>query len=604
MAPPLEDAAAMPAAEHVTRSHRRRQLIGATIRAIAEYGLSRVTLAKVADEARLSPGIVNFYFNSKEQLLLETLKDLEKEFDAHVQASMKCVTDPVAMLERLIDAFFDPVVFTVDKAAVWSAFWGESQARRDYLEICGDKDAEFSRLVRDSLSELCRQDRADIDVNAAALGFEGLLDGFWQSLLHRPGGFDRDQAKRTCLAYLGNLFPQRFERPVVEVSPAASPPRTMMAPWTYSNPEFFDLEVERLFKRTWLVAGHISDLKSPGDFVTFDAVGERAILLRDADGAIRAFHNVCRHRGARIVRGHRGNCKKSIVCPFHGWTYNLDGSLKNVPARKTFPGLDKGAHGLVPLDLEQWNGFLFVRFGGDGDSVRDTLKPIESQVEPYRLRELEPLWPALQEVRAVNWKVVHDIDNEGYHVPVGHPGLHALFGKTYNDVDEEGVGCAYGIVQDGPAKQWSVAKYQKLLPKFRHLPESRQRMWFYFELFPNAVFEFHPDCISYYMTLPVAPDRTLYIERYFGLPDPRPEARAARYLSRRINQRTSAEDESFVEWVQEGMRSSVFPEGNLSTIESGLCFFHGKLQSILPAGRLDRAPSPGAVARINDAMTA
>ena len=138
---------------------------------------------------------------------------------------------------------------------------------------------------------------------------------------------------------------------------------------------------------------------------------------------------------------------------------------------------------------------------------------------------VEPLWPEWKESRAVNWKVMHDIDNEGYHVPIGHPGLYELFAKTYVDYADGDIPCAEGYVQHDGAKQWAVGRYQKLLPTYDHLPPQNQRLWFYFGLFPNAVFELHPDCVSYYMTIPVSPTHTLFKYRYFALPDPRREAR-------------------------------------------------------------------------------
>src|SRR5690606_26462242 len=138
----------------------------------------------------------------------------------------------------------------------------------------------------------------------------------------------------------------------------------------------------------WLLAGHLSELPEAGDYVTLEAAGERALVIRAADGSLRAFHNVCRHRGSRVVSGESGSCRRSIVCPFHGWTYNLDGSLKNVPAADTFAGLDKSRHGLVPLELEVWHGFVFVRFAAGGPSLADEMAPVEHMVAPYRLEDM------------------------------------------------------------------------------------------------------------------------------------------------------------------------------------------------------------------------
>jgi phenylpropionate dioxygenase-like ring-hydroxylating dioxygenase large terminal subunit len=585
-----------------TRNRRRRQLIEATIRTIAGHGLSRVTLAKVAHAADLSPGIVNFYFNSKEQLLLETLSEMEKEYEAHIQAAIAKAKDPARVLLRLIDALFDPVIFSSDKAAVWSAYWGESQARSDYLAICGSKDADIYGVIHRSMSRLCEENAlAQFDSHAAARGFEGLLDGYWQELLCGVDAFDVYKAKDTCRGYLRNLFPASFEDATSPVGQA--PLRTLMAPWTYANEEFCDLEIEHLFKRNWLLAGHIRELRNSGDFITFNGLGERAIVVRGMDNKLRAFHNVCRHRGSRVVRATSGTCKRSVVCPFHGWTYNLDGSLKNVPAEKTFTPLDKRRHGLVPIDLEIWNGFIFISFLGAETSVASRLAPIADKVAPYQLENMAPISPEFRETRPVNWKVVHDIDNEGYHVPVGHPSLHQLFGRDYEDLLEDGLPCSYGTIQDKTAKLWSVANYQKLLPRYDHLPDENQKRWFYFGIFPNLGFGLYPDCIEYYMTLPVSAGKTLYIGRSFALPDERREARAARYLNMRINRQTSFEDESFVDWIQQGMSSSAFPAGTLSSTEWGVSTFHQNIQTILPVGHLEQEPAAGMVAKINDSMS-
>jgi len=587
-----------------TRNRRRRQLIEATIQTIAAHGLSRVTLAKVANAANMSPGIVNFYFKSKEQLLLETLTEMEKEYEAHLRAAITGAEGPAMVLLRLIDALFDSTIFNSDKAAVWSAYWGESQARSDYLAICGTRDDDLYGIIHRAMSRLCEENALPrFDTHAAARGFEGLVDGYWQDLLCGPGGFDVDQARDTCRGYLRNLFPASFSNASRAAVTDPAPVRTLMAPWTYTNQEYCDLEIEHLFKRNWLLAGHTSELRNTGDYVTFDGLGERAIVIRGADNQLRAFHNVCRHRGGRIVREASGTCTRSVVCPFHGWTYNLDGSLKSVPAAKTFKRLDKRSHGLVPIDLEVWNGFVFICFRGAEISVASMLKPIAQKVAPYQLENVLPVSPEFRETRQVNWKVVHDIDNEGYHVPVGHPSLHQLFGREYEDLIEDGVPCSYGAIQDKPGRLWSVASYQKLLPRYDHLPEENQRLWFYFTLFPNLAFGLYPDCIEFYMTLPESAGETLYISRSFALPDERREARAARYLNMRINRQTSFEDESFVNWVQEGMRSSAFPEGTLSSTEWGVSAFHQKIQKELPVGRLQQEPAAGMVTKVNQAMT-
>ena len=406
--------------------------------------------------------------------------------------------------------------------------------------------------------------------------------------------------KNTLLNYLRNIFPQTIN--VSESLHSISSLRTMMAPWTYTNEEFLELEIDTLFKHEWLLAGHISALKNNGDYLTFDALGERVIIIKGNDGEVRGFHNVCRHRGSRLSREPQGSFRNSIVCPFHGWTYKLDGSLKNVPAAHTFKDLNKSEHHLKGIDVEIWHGFVFFRFGGNGASISQQLTPIEEYVAPYRLEEMLPLTPLNRETVDVNWKVVHDIDNEGYHVPIGHPGLHELFGREYKDREIDGVSCTFGHIQNKPSRNWSVSHYQKLLPKFDHLSKDKQKLWFYFGVFPNLAFEIHPDCAEFYMTLPISASQTLYVSQSFALPTNDRRSKAAAYLSQRINRQVGFEDATYVNWIQEGLSSSVFPQGTLSSIEDGVSDFHKRIQKRIPVGTLEAAPALGKVRTINDAL--
>ncbi|MEM6988678.1 MAG: aromatic ring-hydroxylating dioxygenase subunit alpha [Pseudomonadota bacterium] len=378
--------------------------------------------------------------------------------------------------------------------------------------------------------------------------------------------------------------------------------RDTLAPWTYLSPEYFELELT-LFKQHWMLAGHVSSLRQSGDFITFDAAGERALVIRDNQGEVRAFHNVCRHRGARLVSG-QGHCKHRIACPFHGWSYAFDGALKAMPLPASFDDLDKRNHGLVPLSVEVWHGFVFVSFSEQTQSVAEQLGSIDAEVAPYRVGDMEPLSPAYEQRRPYNWKVIHDIDNEGYHVPVGHPSLQQLYGQSYEDRIENGLPISDAIINEKPAKLWSVRHYQNLLPHFDHLPAHRQKSWWYVGLFPNAVIAFYPEMVEYYMTVPISVDTTLYRGQQFGLADARRETRAARYLSSRINNTTEEEDESFVDDLQQGMRSSVFPEPVLSSIEAGVKHFHQKIQASFPVATLHEQPPVGTIETLNEQLQA
>ncbi len=247
-------------------------------------------------------------------------------------------------------------------------------------------------------------------------------------------------------------LPQR--QPIA--SENADAPVETLPGWTYGNAEFHELEKRNLVLANWQVVGHVSELRSAGDYVTLDIAGERGFVMRGEDDALRAFHNVCRHRAAAVVRGDTGNCGHAVRCFYHGWTYGLDGRLKAVPGEASFPGLDKGRFGLKPLEFEVWQGFVFVRFAGSGASVAERFRPYERELASYRCAEMEPLGGRWDVEIAVDWKNVMDNYLEGYHVPVGHPGLFRLFGNNYEvEVQEGNVNRAVGVLRDKESANWS-----------------------------------------------------------------------------------------------------------------------------------------------------
>ena len=597
-------------AENDTRQDRRAQLIEATMEGIRQHGISRITVAKVASIAGMSTGIVSFYFKGKESLLLETLKFVANEYEAAITRALDRARGAQEALVAIIDVNLDEKILNPRTASTWYAFWGESQARDDYLRIFGQREADMAKRIDDLFSELGAGGEANARVLARA--FDALIDSFWEACMADPA-FDRGAARATCMAYLRSVFPDHFRGEAEDEAGPRTPPRTaapgptsdgMLAPWTYRNTELFDLEMQTLIKRNWQLVGHVSELAEPGDYLTFDTAGERALVLRDADGDIRGFHNVCRHRGSRVVEGERGRCERAIVCPFHGWTYGLDGSLKNTPAPKTFSHLDKSRHGLVPLDLEIWHGFVFIRFAGDGPSLAEQLAPVEHLVEPYRMADVVPLGGRYRTEYDYNWKIIHDVDNEGYHVPMAHPSLQQLYGRTYADLETGGVVYSTGTVDEKRARLWSVDQYKKLLPEFGHLPADHQRLWLYVGVYPNMVFAIYPDMLEFYMTLPLGVQRTAMIGRSYALPDDRREVRVSRYLNHRINMLTDKEDRNLCKWLQEGVRSSVFPVDMLSDLEHGVVGFHRRIKQHLPVAGLINEPSAGTLASVNEAMRA
>jgi carnitine monooxygenase subunit len=363
--------------------------------------------------------------------------------------------------------------------------------------------------------------------------------------------------------------------------------------WTYSDPEFFDLEMRRVIRPSWQVVCHISDVPDHGDYYTLDYAGESVIVIRGPDGEVRAFTNVCRHRGARLLDGPSG-CAKLVVCPYHAWTYDLQGKLSGLPLKSTYSDIDTGKLGLVPVDLELYRGFIFVRLDDDGGaSVAEMMAPYDQEVGHYRFEELRAFGRVTLRNRRVNWKNIGDNYSDGLHIVVAHPGLKRLMGNDYGVEAQPHVDKMWGPVMARLSNNPSERAYQKYLPEVPHLPPERQRLWTYFKLWPNVAFDIYPDQVDFMQWLPISPTETLIREIAYAIPDGRREMRAARYLNWRINRQVNAEDTWLVNRVQDGMRSDSFSVGPLGETEVALRNFCRKMRRLIPEARQRTRPAPG-----------
>jgi carnitine monooxygenase subunit len=363
--------------------------------------------------------------------------------------------------------------------------------------------------------------------------------------------------------------------------------------WIYHDPEFFELEKQVIFRQAWQLVCHQNDVPNAGDYHSFEFMGESVITLRGEDGQIRSFHNACRHRAARLLDESKGHCGRRITCPYHAWTYGLDGRLIAIPQKEAFKGLDFGRHGLVSLDQEIYLGFVFVRFEPGLPSVKEMAAPYAHELEAYRMEELVPNGRVTLRPRHVNWKNVADNYSDGLHINVAHPGLTRLFGRGYGIEAKPWIDKMWGGLRDIPSSNWSERLYQKYLPRVAHLPADRQRLWTYFKLWPNVAFDIYPDQIDFMQFLPVSSTETLVREIAYVHPDSRREMKATRYLNWRINRRVSIEDKALIERVQAGMGSSGYTVGPLSDGEVCLRSFGRRMRSLIPESRLPRTPPRG-----------
>ncbi len=190
-----------------------------------------------------------------------------------------------------------------------------------------------------------------------------------------------------------------------------------LPPWCYTSEAFYEREVERIFRKVWNFIGHVSQVATPGDYFALTFAGIPVIILRDLSGSLRAFANTCRHRGSALLEG-SGNCR-AIVCPYHSWTYGLDGMLRAAPEMKETMGFDMDESGLVPLRVDTWGGFLFLCFDRDAPGLAQFLGDLPERVGVYGLADMACA-RRKEFMIGCNWKLFVENAKESYHIATVH----------------------------------------------------------------------------------------------------------------------------------------------------------------------------------------
>ena len=345
--------------ERASRARQRQRLIDACISALHIHGPSRTTVEKVVALADMSPGIVRFYFDSKDAMLVASLAYLASEFEERVMTPVSRLKDtPVKALEQLVELYLDPDIASPRKVSVWYSFWGEASSRQEYLQICGKKDDDFAALVHELIERVIAQSgQAHLDADGVALGLIGALEVLWQGIAFtNEVQIDRDALKRRSFAFLRSVFPGQFEsragRGVLAPAGAiCAAPAANVPTWAYSDSALLAAERDRLFRPSWQLVGHEADIPRVADYVTADLAGERVLVVRSSQTGILAFRNSCRKRPHALLMERSGHLSSTIECSVHELVYGLDGKLRS----GSTPG------DLTPLELALPGKFILVR---------------------------------------------------------------------------------------------------------------------------------------------------------------------------------------------------------------------------------------------------
>jgi choline monooxygenase len=360
------------------------------------------------------------------------------------------------------------------------------------------------------------------------------------------------------------------------------PRTTALDPRLYVDPQSVEREQAAIFARSWQLAGHVSDLPSPGRYVTARVGVQSVLVVRGEDGALRAFRNVCRHRAARLREG-RGDCGKALRCPYHGWTYRTDGTLIGVPEARGFAGLDKGALPLMPARVETLAGLLFVSIDPEAPPLRDGLAGLEERLAPYGIERLARFTESTSSQPA-NWKIVADNYLEGYHVPIAHPGLMRLVDYRHYTVE---VGDGYvwfeAPLRDKPSGNRLERAYQRMVRPMPGLGPADRRVWRYVYLYPNTTIDLYPDQVTTWQINPRGLRATHDVWACYRADRPSPAMRAVQRLNHRLNNEVAAEDADLVGRVQAGMATAGWTPGPLGEREAAVGWFADRVRRDLEA---------------------
>src|SRR5215211_3506425 len=362
---------------------------------------------------------------------------------------------------------------------------------------------------------------------------------------------------------------------------APAPPKAL-DPRLYLDSGILDRELETIFSRTWQYAGHVGDLPEAGSYLTAIAGDQPVLVLRGDDGEIRAFRNVCRHRGSQLLRG-SGRCKKAIRCRYHGWTYDAtDGKLLGVPEHRGFAELDKSKLGLMPARVDSLAGLLFVNLDPDAPSLAETTGDLGSRLERYSLPELARFTNFGETRQPANWKIVAENYLEGYHVPIAHPGLMRLLDyKRYSFELHDGWAWFEAPMRDAPSSNFRERLYQRLVRPMPGLEEADRRVWRYAFVFPNTTIDLHPDQVNVWQMVPAGTGETRDVWGIFGPRKRSPLARLAQRLNHDLNGEVLDEDIDLVAGVQSGIRTRGYQPGPLAPREGAVGWFADRVRAAL-----------------------
>ena len=294
---------------------------------------------------------------------------------------------------------------------------------------------------------------------------------------------------------LNPIHYQEVRQPLLQASNLPS--------WCYTSQVFYQREVDKIFNHGWHFVGREDELPNPGDFLTYDGIGGPAIIIRNESKEINAFFNTCRHRGMRLLEG--SGSIKHIVCPYHSWVYSCEGTLVRTPGMKGVHNFEKESYGLLPLKLDSWGGFLFIRYSDDGPELKDWLGDMPDFFRNYSPQLLRCVRRKSFDVQC-NWKLLIENSLETYHTGTVHQST--LGRQQSHPKATAGEWSCLFVYVDGKKTLSILPNSTQTLPINPDLSKEQQRGTFFTNIYPCTQFVFAPDSMWWLAIQPQGPTRS------------------------------------------------------------------------------------------------
>ena len=333
----------------------------------------------------------------------------------------------------------------------------------------------------------------------------------------------------------------------------------------YTDPEFFRDELERFYCQRWICAGRSDQIPAPGDYFLREVAGESVIVTRDRENRLRAFFNVCRHRGTRLCTAAEGRFAGRIQCGYHGWTYGLDGGLMGAP--HMHDGFRREDYPLHPVAVDVWDGNIFINLGPDPQPLTNQLEDLPQKFRDWQMGDLRTHRRIQYEVKA-NWKLMITNYNECLHCPILHPALSAI--TDYLSGENDRPSRAYiGGTMEFQGGATTMSKDGSL--RRDYLPgltvEERSKVYYY-AIFPNLLLSLHPDYVMTHTLWPRAVDRTEVICEWHFHPSEMAKPNFEANDAIEFWDMTNREDWAISELSHAGIKSRAYQPGPYSRCES------------------------------------